>query len=64
MTLDLPAVGLDLEHTFDVHDLLADEHEMWHGPRHAIALDPARCVGRILRLRQRVRTERDFDYFA
>jgi starch synthase (maltosyl-transferring) len=64
VTLDLPALGLEPERTFEVEDLLEGERELWQGARHPLSLDPARAPGRILRLHSRLRTERDFDYFA
>jgi starch synthase (maltosyl-transferring) len=64
VTLDLPAFGLEAERTFEVEDLLEGARELWQGARHPVTLDPAREPGRILRLHSRLRTERDFDYFA
>jgi starch synthase (maltosyl-transferring) len=64
VTLDLPALGLEAARTFEVEDLLRGERELWRGARHPVALDPAREPGRVLRLHARLRTERDFDYFA
>ena len=64
VTLDLPALGLEPERTFEVEDLLEGERELWQGARHPVTLDPTRAPGRILRLHARLRTERDFDYFA
>jgi starch synthase (maltosyl-transferring) len=64
VTLDLPALGLEAERTFEVEDLLEGVRELWQGARHPVMLDPAREPGRILRLHSRLRTERDFDYFV
>jgi starch synthase (maltosyl-transferring) len=64
VTLDLPALGLEPERTFEVEDLLEGERELWQGARHPVTLDPTRAPGRILRLHSSLRTERDFDYFA
>jgi starch synthase (maltosyl-transferring) len=64
VTLDLPGLGLEPERTFEVEDLLEGERELWQGARHPVTLDPTRAPGRILRLHSRLRTERDFDYFA
>jgi starch synthase (maltosyl-transferring) len=62
-TLDLAALGLDDTRPFQVHDALTDARFLWSGARNFVLLDPARSPAHIFRLRRRVRTERDFDYF-
>jgi starch synthase (maltosyl-transferring) len=63
--LDFSAEELDLEpgQPFQVHDLLSNARFLWHGPRNYVELDPHICPAYVFRLRKRVRTERDFDYF-
>ena len=61
--LDLESVGLDAEHTFQVHDLLTNAHYMWQGPRNYIELNPHSVPAHIFRIRRRIHTERDFDYY-
>jgi starch synthase (maltosyl-transferring) len=56
--LDLPADG-----HYQVHDLLSDSRYLWHGPRNFVELDPGVVPAHIFRLRRRVRTERDFEYY-
>jgi starch synthase (maltosyl-transferring) len=63
VSLDLAALDLDPEHPFQVHDLLSDARFLWNGPRNFVLLDPARVPAHVFRVRRRVRTERDFDYF-
>jgi starch synthase (maltosyl-transferring) len=46
-----------------VHDLLTDARFLWNGESNFVRLDPHASNAHILRLRKRVRTERDFDYF-
>jgi starch synthase (maltosyl-transferring) len=48
---------------YQVHDLLSDARFLWHGPRNYVSLDPQRLPAHVFRLRRRVGTERDFDYF-
>ena len=48
---------------FQAHDLLSGARFLWHGARNYVALDPAAAPAHIFRLRRRVRSERDFDYF-
>jgi starch synthase (maltosyl-transferring) len=62
--LDLGVLDLDAGRTFEVEDLLGGEHQLWEGSRHPVELDPEVQPGQVLRIRQRLRTERDFDYFA
>jgi starch synthase (maltosyl-transferring) len=46
-----------------VHDLLSGSRYLWHGPRNYIELAPQIIPAHIFRLRRRVRTERDFEYY-
>jgi starch synthase (maltosyl-transferring) len=62
-TLDLAELGIDADRPFQVHDALTDARYLWSGPRNYLRLDPARAPAHIFRLRHRIRTERDFDYF-
>jgi starch synthase (maltosyl-transferring) len=62
--LDLAALGLDAEHAFQVHDLLSDARYRWQGSRNFVKLEPESLPAHIFRLRRRVRTERDFDYYG
>jgi starch synthase (maltosyl-transferring) len=64
VTLDLAALGVKADEPFQVHDLLTDARYIWHGQRNFILLDPARVPAHLFRVRRRVRSERDFDYFA
>ncbi|NJN45995.1 MAG: alpha-1,4-glucan--maltose-1-phosphate maltosyltransferase [Candidatus Competibacteraceae bacterium] len=61
--LDLEVLGLDPQRAFEVHDLLGDQHYLWHGSRNYVELNPQSMPAHILRLHGRTRTERDFDYF-
>jgi starch synthase (maltosyl-transferring) len=61
--LDLGSIGLDANHSFQVHDLLGDGNYLWQGPSNYVELVPESLPAHILRLRRWVRTERDFDYY-
>jgi starch synthase (maltosyl-transferring) len=63
VTLDLESLGLPQETTFQMDDLLSGARFLWRGPRNFISLDPSHSPAHIFRIRRRVRTERDFDYF-
>jgi starch synthase (maltosyl-transferring) len=61
--LPLERLGLDPAVPFQGHDLLSGARYIWHGDRLYFRLDPAEVPAHILRIRRKVRTERDFDYF-
>ena len=61
--LDLEALQLDPDHTYQVHDLLSNARYTWHGPRNYVQTNPHVVPAHIFRIRRRVRTERDFEYF-
>ena len=61
--LDLAALGLPMDQPFQAHDLLSGARFLWKGPRNYVSLDPAHAPAHIFRIRRKVRTERDFDYF-
>jgi starch synthase (maltosyl-transferring) len=61
--LNLQALGLDADTPFQVHDLLSGARFLWRGPRNYVSLDPSLGPAHIFRVRRKVRTERDFDYF-
>jgi starch synthase (maltosyl-transferring) len=64
LSLDLGALGVAPDEAFQVHDLLADERYRWQGARAYVSLDPVIMPASIFVVKRRVRTERDFDYFA
>jgi starch synthase (maltosyl-transferring) len=61
--LRLDDLGLDRDQAFQVHDLLTGARYLWHGSRNFVQLDPRAVSAHIFRIRRRVRSERDFDYF-
>jgi starch synthase (maltosyl-transferring) len=61
--LDVAALKLDAEQPYQVHDLLSDQRYVWRGRFNYIMLDPARAPAHVFRLRRRVRSEQDFDYY-
>jgi starch synthase (maltosyl-transferring) len=63
LELDLSSLGLDAEHPFQVHDLLTNAHYLWQGPRNYIEIDPHSVPAHIFRIRRRIHTEQDFDYY-
>lgn len=61
--LDLGELGIDKADTFQVHDLLTGSRYLWRGAENFVRLDPQHGPAAIFRLRRRVRSEQDFDYF-
>jgi starch synthase (maltosyl-transferring) len=56
-------LGIGPNEPYQVHDLLGGGRYLWHGRRNYVRLDPASSPAQIYRLRRKLRTERDFDYF-
>jgi starch synthase (maltosyl-transferring) len=63
--LDLPLADLGVApgEAFQADDLLGGGRYLWHEGRVYVALDPAALPAHVFRIRRRVRTERDFDYY-
>jgi starch synthase (maltosyl-transferring) len=61
--LPLQELGLDSTQPFQVHELLSDARYLWQGSRNYVELNPNVSPAHILRVRRRIRTERDFDYY-
>jgi starch synthase (maltosyl-transferring) len=59
----LAELGIQPGESYQVHDLITNARFLWHGEANYFSLDPAVCPAHILRLRRRVKTERDFDYY-
>jgi starch synthase (maltosyl-transferring) len=61
--LQLDALGLDPIQPAQMHDELSDARYIWHGERHYVELHPQVVPAHIFRLRRRIRTEQDFEYY-
>lgn len=61
--LPLAEWGFDPEQSYQAHDLLTDARYLWQGGHNYVMLDPQSSPAHLFRLRRRVRTERDFDYY-
>ena len=59
ITLDLPEAA----RSFQVHDLLSNARHTWQKGRNFVKLDPNVVPAHIFRIRRKVRTERDFEYY-
>ena len=49
---------------YQVHDLLSDARYLWHGTRNYVELDPRGAQVHVFRVRRRILSEEDFDYFS
>jgi starch synthase (maltosyl-transferring) len=63
LQVPIDVLGVDEQRPYQVHDLLSDARYLWHGRRNYVALDPQTVPAHIFRVRRRIRTEHDFDYF-
>lgn len=61
--LPLEKLGLPAQEPYQVHDLLSGARYLWHGPRNYVELNPLVIPGHILRVRRRIRSEQDFEYY-
>jgi starch synthase (maltosyl-transferring) len=60
----LKELGIDAQQPYQMHDLLSDARYLWQGSRNYVELSPHIVPAHIFRIRRRVRTERDFDYYT
>jgi len=61
--LNYDVLGLQPDRPFQVHDLLTGSRFTWQSGRNALTLNPQIIPAHVFRIRRRVRTERDFEYF-
>jgi starch synthase (maltosyl-transferring) len=61
--LDVGALKFDPDQPYQVHDLLSEQRYIWRGRHNYVLLDPQRAPAHVFRLRRRVRSEQDFDYY-
>ncbi len=61
--LPLAEMCLPDDRPYQMHDLLTDARYSWHGNRNYVELDPTSSPAHIFRIRQRSRSERDFEYY-
>jgi starch synthase (maltosyl-transferring) len=61
--LDLDEIGAPREQDFQVHDLLADTRYLFRGSGNYVELDPAVMPAHVFKVRRKVRSEADFDYY-
>lgn len=60
---DIERHGLSLADNYQAHELVTNARYLWHGRRNFVELNPQFVPVQIFRIRRRIRTEQDFDYF-
>ncbi len=63
VTLPLELLGLELDRSYQVQDLLTSARYLWNGALNYVEINPQVAPAHIFKLRRHVRTEHDFDYF-
>ncbi len=61
--LDLAGLGIAQGGAYQAHDLLTGARFLWTSARNYVELDPQASPAHVLRIRHRLRSEHDFDYF-
>ena len=59
----LEELGIDPQKPYQMHDLLSNARYLWQGSRNYVELNSQIVPAHLFRMRRRVRTERDFDYY-
>ena len=60
LELPLAELGIDDAHAYELEDLLTGERYVWQGARNYVELDPGICPAHVFRIRQQLRSEKDF----
>ena len=63
LEFDPDALGFAPGQPYQLHDQLSDQRFTWQGSVHFVQLDPYHSPAHVFRLRRRVRSEQDFDYY-
>jgi len=64
VSVDLAAVGVQPNVTYEVEDLLNGASYLWTGSRNYVELDPVTIPVHVFNVRARMDTERDFPTYA
>ncbi len=64
LEVPLDELGIDRERSYEVEDLLSGTSYLWQGPRNYVELHPQICAAHVFQVKKRLRSERDFEYFA
>jgi starch synthase (maltosyl-transferring) len=63
--VELPLDDFEIEEgqPYQLHDLVTEAHYLWYGARNYVEVNPHAVPAHIFRLRRRVHTEREFEYY-
>ena len=61
--LPFEKMGVPVEKSFQMHDLVSDARYLWHEGHNYLEIDPGVVPVQVFRIRRLMRTENDFDYF-
>ena len=65
--IQLPVKELGLgsieDRAYQVHELIGDARHLWNGASNFVRLDPVASPAQVFRVRRKIKTERDFDYY-
>jgi len=64
LEVPLDELGIDRERSYEVEDLLSGTSYLWQGARNYVELKPQVCPAHVFQVKKRLRSERDFEYFA
>ena len=63
VSVPLEEFGFGEGDTYQVHDLLSDEHYVWTGRKNFVRLDPQTHPAHVFRIRRKAGSEEEYDYF-
>ncbi|MFW6227028.1 MAG: alpha-1,4-glucan--maltose-1-phosphate maltosyltransferase [Bacteroidota bacterium] len=63
MHIPLHEFEMDHQTPYQVHDLLSESFFLWQGDHNYVEINPGIMPAHIFKIRRKVRSERDFDYF-
>jgi starch synthase (maltosyl-transferring) len=63
LELPLERLAVEPDRPYQMHEVLTGARYLWHGSRNFVEIDPHHVPAQVFRLRRKLRTERDFDYF-
>jgi starch synthase (maltosyl-transferring) len=63
VSLPLKELGLSPNAVYQVHDLISDARFLWQGESNYVEIDPGVCPAFIFRVKRKIKTEMDFDYY-
>jgi starch synthase (maltosyl-transferring) len=63
LPVDELGLGAGTDSEYQVHELIGDARYLWHGESNYVLLDPHASPAQVFRVRRKIKTEQDFDYY-